>query len=203
MQNANLTLMAQILSTPWWLQLIRGILALVFGFYAVSHPELTLFVLVQFLGIFLFVEGIFLGLLALGDRTGDMKRSYVVIKGLFYVLGGLAVIAMPLLATVVTSVIVASFVGLMAVFGGVMEIAAGLRAEKGHHSDWGTVLLGVVSVVFGSIIMSSPLGSSVGITFIFGVWSLLSGGFMIANSFRIRAGKKRLDEFRGRPSPSL
>ena len=196
MQKAQLTLMAQILTTPWWLQLIRGLLALAFGFYAVSQPALTMVVMVQFLGVFLFVDGVYLLFAALTNRTGDTKRSFVVIRGVLYVLAGLAVLATPLLSAVMTSALLGTLVGIAAVFGGILEISSGFRAEKGQHSDWIMILLGVLSLVFGTILLSAPVAYGIGLSFFFGLWSLFAGVVMIANSFRIRAGKKKLDQLR-------
>jgi uncharacterized membrane protein HdeD (DUF308 family) len=177
--------MAQILTTPWWLQLIRGLLALAFGFYAVSQPALTLVVMVQFMGAFLFVEGVVLFFFALTNRTGHTKKSFVILRGLLYVLAGVAVLAMPVLATVVTAAMLGWFVGFLAIFGGVMEISSGLRAEKDHPSD--------LSLVFGILLLSAPMAYGVGLSFLFGVWSVVSGVFLVGNSLRIYTGKKRLD----------
>lgn len=199
MQPARLTLMAQILTTPWWLQLIRGLLALAFGFYAVSQPTLTLVVMVQFMGAFLFVEGVVLFFYALTNRTGHTKKGFVVLRGLLYVLAGIAVLAMPVLATVVTAAMLGWFVGFLAIFGGVMEISTGLRTEKGQPNDWSMVLLGVLSLVFGILLLSAPMAYGVGMSFIFGVWSLVAGVFLVGNSFLIRSGKKKLEQFAHRP----
>ena len=194
MQKAQLTLMAQILTTPWWLQLIRGLLALAFGLYAVSQPALTMVVMVQFVGVFLFVDGVYLLFAALTDRTGQTKRSFVVIRGLLYVLAGLVVLATPIMSAVMTSALLGTLVGIAAVFGGILEVSSGFRAEKGQHSDWSLILLGVLSLVFGTILLSAPVAYGIGLSFFFGLWSLFAGVFMIANSFRIRAGKKKLDQ---------
>jgi uncharacterized membrane protein HdeD (DUF308 family) len=194
MQPARTTLMAQILTTPWWLQLLRGLLALAFGLYAINQPALTLVVMVQFMGAFLFVEGVVLFFYALTDRTGHTKRSFVALRGLFYVLAGVAVLAMPILATIVTAAMLGWFVGFLAIFGGVVEISTGLRAERDHPSDWSMVLLGVLSLVFGVLLLSAPMAYGVGMSFLFGVWSVVAGVFLIANSFRIRAGKKKLEQ---------
>jgi uncharacterized membrane protein HdeD (DUF308 family) len=191
--------MAQILTTPWWLQLIRGLLALAFGFYAVSQPTLTLVVMVQFMGAFLFVEGVVLFFYALTNRTGHTKKGFVVLRGLLYVLAGIAVLAMPVLATVVTAAMLGWFVGFLAIFGGVMEISTGLRTEKGQPNDWSMVLLGVLSLVFGILLLSAPMAYGVGMSFIFGVWSLVAGVFLVGNSFLIRSGKKKLEQFAHRP----
>ena len=51
------------------------------------------------------------------------------------------------------------------------------------------------SWVFGLILLSTPAAFGVGLSMVFGVWSLVAGVVLIVNSFRIRAGKKQLVAF--------
>ncbi len=195
MMKANQTLMAQILTTPWWVQLLRGVLALSFGFYTINQPALTLMLMVQFLGAFVFIEGLVLVYMAIANKTGETKRAFVALRGVLYVLAGLGVLFSPILSTLITTVVLGTFVGLITIFGGMMEIVAGMRTEKSQKSEWSLILLGVLTVVFGVMIVSAPVASGVALSLFFGVWSLVSGCFLVVNSFRIRSGKKHLDHF--------
>jgi uncharacterized membrane protein HdeD (DUF308 family) len=47
------------LNTPWWLVLLEGIAAIILGILLLTAPQATLFVLVQLLGIYWLVKGIF------------------------------------------------------------------------------------------------------------------------------------------------
>jgi uncharacterized membrane protein HdeD (DUF308 family) len=46
-------------SLPWWLVLLEGIVAALFGFLLLIAPGATLLFLVQVLGLYLFIAGIF------------------------------------------------------------------------------------------------------------------------------------------------
>lgn len=46
-------------TTPWWLVLINGIAALILGILLITNTGATIFILVQFLGIYWLISGIF------------------------------------------------------------------------------------------------------------------------------------------------
>lgn len=196
MNKAQNTLLPQVISTPWWLQLLRGLLALTFGLYTVAQPALTLVVLVQFMGFYFFIEGVSLFFTALTGRSGNTKTWVILLRGLFYLLAGFSVVAHPLLATMVTSAMLGWFVGLLAVFGGITEIATGLRSEKNQSNDWHLIVLGVLSVIFGVILLSAPALYSLAMTLFVGFWSIFGGLYLVANSFKIKAGQKKLQQFK-------
>ena len=50
---------AQLLSRFWWMILLRGVLAVVFGISAFAWPGLTLVTLTMLFAAFAFVDGIF------------------------------------------------------------------------------------------------------------------------------------------------
>ena len=45
---------------PWWLTLFRGVVILIFGIFATIWPVQTITFLVRLLGIYFFVDGIFI-----------------------------------------------------------------------------------------------------------------------------------------------
>ncbi|MBK7916549.1 MAG: DUF308 domain-containing protein [Chloroflexi bacterium] len=47
-------------AVPWWAVLIQGISALIIGILLITNPAMTTIVLVQFVGIYWLISGIFL-----------------------------------------------------------------------------------------------------------------------------------------------
>ena len=66
--------MQETLSQYWWVFLLRGILAVLFGIAAFGWPGLTLIILVIFFGAFCLMEGVCLTDFHYG-RLGNYRRS--------------------------------------------------------------------------------------------------------------------------------
>ena len=56
---ATRTAAQQTPSVPWWLVLLQGIALLILGALLLTNPAMTTIVLIQFLGIYWLVKGIF------------------------------------------------------------------------------------------------------------------------------------------------
>jgi uncharacterized membrane protein HdeD (DUF308 family) len=51
--------MLELVARNWWVYIIRGLLALIFGLYAWFMPGMAMMALLMFFGIFVLMEGIF------------------------------------------------------------------------------------------------------------------------------------------------
>src|ERR671926_13933 len=79
------------LSHAWWLVLLQGITAVIIGGLLIAQPGLTVLVLVQFMGAYWFVDGIFKLIAALTGHTGAISRGWALLAGILGILAGLAV----------------------------------------------------------------------------------------------------------------
>src|SRR3954454_12590111 len=78
------------LARNWWIPLIRGIAAILFGVAALIWPSLTLEVLVLFFGAYALIDGVFAlvsGLMASGADGG--LRGTLVLTGIAGIVTGL------------------------------------------------------------------------------------------------------------------
>src|SRR5262245_66485895 len=82
------------LSKHWWLLLLRGIAAIVFGVLAFMWPGLTLLTLVILYGAFALVDGVFALAGAIGRRGGGgaVPTWWLVLTGLLDIAVGLIVL---------------------------------------------------------------------------------------------------------------
>src|SRR5512138_3266933 len=86
------SVMTTLEATPWWIVLLGGIVALVFGVVLVIWPEATLMLLVTLVGIYWLVAGILAILDAFSAREG---RGWKVFSGFLGILAGIVVLAYP------------------------------------------------------------------------------------------------------------
>ncbi len=66
----------------WWMLLVRGILALLFGILTLVWPHLTLIVLVAFFGAYSLVDGIFAVVVSLQERQLTSRWWVLLIEGI-------------------------------------------------------------------------------------------------------------------------
>src|SRR5437667_12796917 len=70
------------LKRHWWVPVIRGITAIVFGIIAFAYPGLTIATLVLFFGAWVLIDGIFRIVGAIGGRASDPEWGFHLIIGI-------------------------------------------------------------------------------------------------------------------------
>jgi uncharacterized membrane protein HdeD (DUF308 family) len=164
---------------PWWLVLLEGGFAAVFGILLLIAPGATLIFLVQVLGLYLFIEGILrLVSIFLDSSLWGLKLGI----GILGILAGIAVLNHPLLSTIAIPTYIVYVIGFLAVFEGVGGV---VQAFQG--GGWGAGILGIVVTISGLIVLFNPLIGVVALPFVLGGFMLVGGIAAIVASFRLRS----------------
>ncbi|MFD1536657.1 HdeD family acid-resistance protein [Nonomuraea guangzhouensis] len=171
--------MEQIAHT-WWLVLIRGILAVIFGILALIWPAITLYVLVIFFGAYAIVSGIFS--LFAGFRHDVKSRAWLIISGIIGILAGIVAFVWP----GITSLALLFVIAFWAIFGGVSEIIAGIQMRKVIEDEWMLIIGGILSVIFGVLLLIWPGAGALTLVWLVGIFAILYGITMIVLSFRVK-----------------
>jgi uncharacterized membrane protein HdeD (DUF308 family) len=171
------------LSQNWWLILVRGILAVLFGILVLISPPLyALEVLVIIFGIYALVDGI-VTLISCVTNRGQHKRWWVtVLEGIF----GIALGAIALLYPLLASLALVLYFALWAIATGAFELIAAVELRKEIKGEWLLALSGVLSIVFGILVYVTPLIGMVIMVWLIGIYALLFGITLIGLSFRVR-----------------
>ena len=164
---------------PWWLVLLEGIFAAIFGFLLLIAPGGTLVFLVQVLGFYLLIEGILrLVSIFLDSALWGLKLAI----GILGILGGMVVLNHPLWSALAIPTYIVYIVGFLAIFQG-----AGGLIQAFRGGGWGAGILGILTIVFGIIVVSNPLIGVVALPFFLGGFMLAGGIAAIVASFRLRS----------------
>jgi uncharacterized membrane protein HdeD (DUF308 family) len=181
---------AQAIGRLWWLPLIRGILLLLLGGYALLRPGMTIGVLAQVIGIFVVLDGI---LAIVAGIFGQVpSRLWVIIRGVLEILVGLFVLANPLLVAGITATVLLYMLAFVAILGGVLEIVAAIQDRKEIEGEGWLIVGGALMVLFGVLVMAAPLSFGLLIVRILGVFAIVSGLSLIVFAFRLRRLSKPL-----------
>jgi uncharacterized membrane protein HdeD (DUF308 family) len=165
-------------SVPWWLVLLEGIAALILGFLLLTDTSATVLFVVQVIGFYWLIDGIFRLISIFLDSTG---WGWKLAGGLIGVFAGLYVIQHPLWAALVVPTTAALVIGIAGIAMGVMAIIQAFRGE-----GWGVGILGAIGVIFGIIILANPLVSALGLAIALGILGIVGGIILIVMAFRMR-----------------
>lgn len=108
-----------------WLALY-AIASVLFGIFAIINPLEVASVLLIMLAIWLILAGIFRIVLAIRIRKSIQGEWLIALSGVFSLILGLMFILSPLMGVVVTTL----WIGVLAVFYGLVQILAGWRLRK-------------------------------------------------------------------------
>ena len=170
------------LTRNWWLLVVRGVLAILFGLTAFLWPGLTFLALVLMFGIYAMVDGVFAML------TGVMSSKYsprwwvFLLEGVIGFAAGLIAILRPGLAAFVLIVVIAVW----AILTGILEIAAAVRLRREITNEWMLAFAGFVSIVLGVLLFFQPATGGLVITLMIGAYALIFGIMLVILGFRLR-----------------
>ena len=163
---------------PWWLVLVEGIIAAFLGFILLIAPGATLVFLVELLGLYLFVAGIFR---IVGIFTDASSWGWKLLAGVLSIIAGLLVLDHPLWSTLMVPTVLVFVVGFLSIFQG----AAGLVVAF-QGGGWAVGTLGVLGILFGLLLVIYPVIGVATLPLVLGLFMLVGGIGAVVQAFRIR-----------------
>ncbi|MEV7046661.1 HdeD family acid-resistance protein [Amycolatopsis sp. NPDC051061] len=165
----------------WPIVAVRGVVAVLFGLFALIWPAATVLVLAILYGVYAIVDGV--GGLMQAFRPGDAgHRAAYGVLGALGIIAGILVLVWP----GITVLLLALLVGLWAIVTGVAEIAAAIRLRKQINGEAFLVAAGALSVIAGVLIVINPIAGAFGIALLVGIYALLYGIMLLVLAFRLR-----------------
>lgn len=175
---------AQPQQRPWWLTLIMGIAAVVIGgillFGSLTAQARTYLLLVQLVGIWWLVDGISTIIYMFVDRRA---WGWKLFTGLIGLLAGGWILIYPVYAALALPRIFVLIIGIWGLFHGVDLLFVGFRARA-----WGTVILGLITLILGMILIGNydEVGWGLSLIWVAAVFAFFGGFVMIYRAFRDR-----------------
>jgi len=175
------SVMVHALAKNWWMLLLRGVAAIIFGVLAFAWPGMTILTLIIFYGAFALIDGV-LAVVAAITGGAPAPRWWLAIVGLLGIATGLLVFMMPGL----TALVLLYFIAGWAIATGVFQIIGAIRLRKEIDDEWYLILSGVVSVLFGIGVMMAPGAGALALLWVIGIYAVVMGAIMVALAFRLK-----------------
>ncbi|WP_444928824.1 HdeD family acid-resistance protein [Microbulbifer sp. SSSA002] len=178
----------QVLSANWWLLLLRGIVAVIFGVLTFVWPELSLLTLVLLFGVYAFLDGVFSLVAAVIGRHKSTPLWWLIISGLISLAAGIVTFIFPQ----VTALVLVVFIGAWALVRGLFEIIGAIHLRKEIDNEWLLIVIGALSVIFGVAILVSPAIGALALLWVIGGYAIILGLPLIWLAFRLRKHSKSI-----------
>ena len=170
------------LTRNWWLIVIRGLLAILFGLIAFFWPGLTLLLLILTFGVYAIVDGVFAMLSGLVSSKYSPRWWVFLLEGVVSVAAGVFAVMRPGL----TGFVLVTLIAVWAILTGAFEIGAAIRLRREITNEWMLALGGFVSIVLGVLLFFQPATGGLVITLMIGAYALIFEILLVALGFRLR-----------------
>ena len=175
-------MMSDVLSASWGLLALRGIAAVVFGVFAVLLPGITLLWLVALFAAYAIFTGVVSIAVAMRSRRHENDWWIQLLLGLVAVAGGIAALFYP----DITALTLVFIIGFTALFTGVLDLAAAIRLRRQIRNEWVLAASGLVSIIFGVLVILFPGAGALALVGIIGAYGFLTGVLLLAIAIRAR-----------------
>ena len=176
-------MLANTLSQYWWLILVRGLFWVLFGLFLFASPGLSILTLTLMFGFFAFIDGIGYIVNAIGGRDEQQHWWLLLLGGIAGVLVGVLAFVNPRSMAFV----LLFWIGVWALATGFLEIVAAIRLRKEIQGELWLGLSGVLSMVFGALMIARPAAGALAVVWIIGAYAVLFGAMLIGLAFRVRS----------------
>jgi uncharacterized membrane protein HdeD (DUF308 family) len=169
--------------------IVRGAIAIILGIVALLLPGPTFLALTIAFGVFALLDGIS-ALITLLDRHARLGRGWLALEAVAGILIGIITMIWPGIAALNLVLLIAAW----ALVTGALKIAAAIRLRKRIRREWLLVLSGLVSIIFGALLVWRPLLGIVGLVWALGIFGLVYGALLVSLAIRMRRWDDLIEE---------
>lgn len=177
--------MKQFLAISWWMLVIRGAAAMLFGLLALAWPSLTLFVLVVLFSVYTIAVGLLAVLASL--RAREQGWWLVLLLGLVSIITGCVAVLYP----TITALILVLVIGAGALITGMIDTWIAVRLRKEMRNEWILGTAGVTSILFGALVLFSPGAGALTLVWAIALQSIATGVLFVIFGLRVRDAQPR------------
>ena len=178
--------MGTVLARDWGLIVLRGLLGITIGIIALVQPLATVGALVLLFAIYSVAEGIAALVSAVRAARARQKWGWLLFLGFVSLGAAAAALLMPLIAIGVFLLILAFW----AIVGGGALLFAAFRRPI-DHGRWWLATAGLLSLVWGILLLVEPVAGVLALTLWFGAYTLGFGIILVILGLTLRQRHRR------------
>lgn len=179
----------------WWMILLRGIFAILFGILALVFPDATLVALAILFAVYAILDGVTAIAHAVRVRSRSPRWGWLLAQGIISVLAGIVAALFPVFTGVFGALVMIFVIAVWAVVTGIAGLRGAHAMTDGGRRFWG-YLMAALSVLFGIalavIAALSPIDAVAALVIVIGVYAIVAGVLLIAFAFSARSTARKL-----------
>ena len=176
-------MLLETLKRRWWVPVLRGVAAIIFGVIAFTHPLMAAATLVLFFGAWILIDGIFRVIGAIANRASDKEWGFDLIIGLVGIIIGLLTFHAPQITALALIIYIAAW----ALMIGATEIATAIKLRREVKGEWFLILMGLLSIAFAGLLLWNPLAGATALIWIIAWYAVIFGVLGIFFGLRLRS----------------
>jgi len=174
--------MLKMMTGKWWVLLVRGIAAILFGLAAMVWPGLTIGALILMFGAFAIVDGVGALFAAFAHRGEAQYWWATALEGVVGILLGILVMVWPGISAIALLFWIAAW----AIVTGVFEVVSAIQLRKEISGEFWLILSGVLSILFGIFAFIRPGAGALAVIWVIAIYAIVFGITLIMLSFKVR-----------------
>jgi uncharacterized membrane protein HdeD (DUF308 family) len=165
------------LAAHWWVLLLRGLIAILFGIMAFVWPGVTLAALVLLWGAYALVDGIF-------EVIAGVRGKWwgLVFLGILGIAAGVLTFLWP----GITAIALLWVIAIWAIVIGIMQISAAIRLRKEVQGEWLWILTGILTVILGVLLIARPGAGALSVLWLIGWFAIAWGILLCILAFKVK-----------------
>lgn len=181
----------------WQLSLLRGIVMVLLGLFAIVAPKQALLVIVYVIGFYLLIDGVITAVAAFRGRGGS-SRMTVLGRGAMSIIGGLLVLLLPFIFPEAAPIIWSYMLGIIAILAGLLDLITVGKARREIETKSTMIISGLLLILLGILLLLMPMLIANDRMFVVGLTIVVLGLVsLIAAFIQRRAAKKDQIQFKG------
>jgi uncharacterized membrane protein HdeD (DUF308 family) len=160
--------------------IIRGVIGICIGVLAMAWPGITLNILLGIFVLYAILDGIWNLVYGLMSEEHSWETAAQGAVGIF---AGIVTVFWP----GVTLLLLVLFIGFWAAATGLFQVLGSVRMRDEINEAWQVTLVGVLTVLFGVMIIVFPLRGAIAMAWVLGLYAAASGVALVALGLRLRS----------------
>ena len=171
--------MVQLKLKNWWIEALKGIVAVIIGIVAFSNPAGALHAIAVLFAIFAIVAGMMVVIVSWSNKGKYWK--FWIGEGIFDMIIGILILANPGISISVFVVFIALFI----IAVGIIQLLSYYRLKNTLAKPGIYLLTAVISLLFGILLLFNPFEGVKIITVILGIYAVIYGVSSLYLSFKL------------------